>query len=165
MLKFIFSLLLSFLVLINSSYAEKIKEIKISGNSRISDETIRVFSDLDLSQNFEDINLNNLIKNLYETNYFSDVSIKYENQILYINVVENPIVQNIVIEGIKANKLKDQIYDSLKIKEKNSFVEDISKKDVTRISNSLKKNDCITLAFSKSLPIRIMPPLGPLKVL
>ena len=140
MLKFIFSLLLSFLVLINSSYAEKIKEIKISGNSRISDETIRVFSDLDLSQNFEDINLNNLIKNLYETNYFSDVSIKYENQILYINVVENPIVQNIVIEGIKANKLKDQIYDSLKIKEKNSFVEDISKKDVTRISNSLKKN-------------------------
>ena len=140
MLKFIFSLLLSFLVLINSSYAEKIKEIKISGNSRISDETIRVFSDLDLSQNFEDINLNNLIKDLYETNYFSDVSIKYENQILYINVVENPIVQNIVIEGIKANKLKDQIYDSLKIKEKNSFVEDISKKDVTRISNSLKKN-------------------------
>ena len=140
MLKFIFSLLLSFLVLINSSYAEKIKEIKISGNSRISDETIRVFSDLDLSQNFEDINLNNLIKELYETNYFSDVSIKYENQILYINVVENPIVQNIVIEGIKANKLKDQIYDSLKIKEKNSFVEDISKKDVTRISNSLKKN-------------------------
>ena len=140
MLKFIFSLLLSFLVLINSSYAEKIKEIKISGNSRISDETIRVFSDLDLSQNFEDINLNNLIKELYETNYFSDVSIKYENQILYINVVENPIVQNIVIEGVKANKLKDQIYDSLKIKEKNSFVEDISKKDVTRISNSLKKN-------------------------
>jgi len=140
MLKFIFSLLLSFLVLINSSYAEKIKEIKISGNSRISDETIRVFSDLDLSQNYEDINLNNLIKELYETNYFSDVSIKYENQILYINVVENPIVQNILIEGIKANKLKDQIYDSLKIKEKNSFVEDISKKDVTRISNSLKKN-------------------------
>ena len=140
MLKFIFSLLLSFLVLVNSSYAEKIKEIKISGNSRISDETIRVFSDLDLSQNFEDINLNNLIKELYETNYFSDVSIKYENQILYINVVENPIVQSILIEGIKANKLKDQIYDSLKIKEKNSFVEDISKKDVTRISNSLKKN-------------------------
>ena len=140
MLKFIFSLLLSFLVLINSSYAEKIKEIKISGKSRISDETIWVFSDLDLSQNFEDINLNNLIKELYETNYFSDVSIKYENQILYINVVENPIVQNIIIEGIKANKLKDQIYDSLKIKEKNSFVEDISKKDVTRISNSLKKN-------------------------
>ena len=59
MLKFIFSLLLSFLILINFSYAEKIKEIKISGNSRISDETIRVFSDLYLSQNYEDINLQN----------------------------------------------------------------------------------------------------------
>ena len=139
MLKFIFSLLLSFLILINSSYAEEIKEIKISGNSRISDETIKVFSELDLNKNFEDINLNNLIKQLYETNYFSDVNIKYENQILYIKVVENPIVQNIIIEGVKANKLKDQIYDSLLIKEKNSFVEDISKKDVTRISNSLKK--------------------------
>ena len=140
MLKFIFSLLLSFSILINFSYAEEIKEIKISGNSRISDETIKVFSELDLNKNFEDINLNNLIKQLYETNFFSDVNIKYENQILYIKVVENPIVQNIIIEGVKANRLKDQIYDSLLIKEKNSFVEDITKTDVTRISNSLKKN-------------------------
>ena len=140
MLKFIFSLLLSFSILINFSYAEEIKEIKISGNSRISDETIKVFSELDLNKNFEDIDLNNLIKQLYETNFFSDVNIKYENQILYIKVVENPIVQNIIIEGVKANRLKDQIYDSLLIKEKNSFVEDITKTDVTRISNSLKKN-------------------------
>ena len=140
MLKFIFSLLLSFSILINFSYAEEIKEIKISGNSRISDETIKVFSELDLKKNFEDINLNNLIKQLYETNFFSDVNIKYENQILYIKVVENPIVQRIIIEGVKANRLKDQIYDSLLIKEKNSFVEDITKADVTRISNSLKKN-------------------------
>ena len=42
MLKFIFSLLLSFSILINFSYAEEVKEIKISGNSRISDETIKV---------------------------------------------------------------------------------------------------------------------------
>jgi len=140
MLKFIFSLLISFFILINSSYAEEINEIKITGNNRISDETIRVFSDLDLSQNIEDINLNNLIKQLYETNYFSDVNIKYENQILFINVVENPIVQRIDIEGVKSSRIKDQIYDSLKIKEKNSFVEDITKKDVARISNSLKKN-------------------------
>ena len=101
MLKFIFSLLLSFSILINFSYAEEIKEIKISGNSRISDETIKVFSELDLNKNFEDIDLNNLIKQLYETNFFSDVNIKYENQILYIKVVENPIVQNIIIEGVK----------------------------------------------------------------
>ena len=140
MLKFIISIFIYILTLINFSYAEKIKDIKISGNNRISDETIRVFSDLDLSKDFEDVNLNTLIKKLYETNYFSDVSIKFENQILFIKVVENPIVQRIILNGIKANKIKDQIYESLLIKEKNSFVEDTAKKDVTRISNSLKKS-------------------------
>ncbi len=140
MSKFIISIIVYFLILINFSYAEKIKDIKISGNNRISDETIRVFSDLDLTNDFEDVNLNILIKKLYETNYFSDVSIKYENQVLFIKVVENPIVQRIIFNGIKANKIKDQIYDTLLIKEKNSFVEDIAKKDVTRISNSLKKS-------------------------
>ena len=140
MLKFIISIFVYFLTLINFSYADKIKDIKISGNNRISDETIRVFSDLDLNNDFEDLNLNTLIKKLYETNYFSDVSIKFENQILFIKVVENPIVQRVIFNGIKANKIKDQIYDTLLIKEKNSFVEDTAKQDVTRISNSLKKS-------------------------
>ena len=70
MLKFIISIFVYFLTLINFSYADKIKDIKISGNNRISDETIRVFSDLDLNNDFEDLNLNTLIKKLYETNYF-----------------------------------------------------------------------------------------------
>ena len=130
MLKFIFSLLLSFLILINFSYAEKIKEIKISGNSRISDETIRVFSDLDLSQNYEDINLNNLIKELYETNYFSDVSIKYENQISKYcsfikirKVSQNQNTTNLDIDDVDRilDKLKTDGWDGLSEHEKSTL--------------------------------------------
>ena len=140
MFKFIISIFVFFLILIKSSYSEKINKIEIIGNERISDETIKVFSGIDLSSDFETLDLNKILKQLYETNYFSDVQIQYENQILNIQVIENPIVQSIVIEGLKAQKFKDQVYDTLKIKEKNSFVQEISKKDVLRISNSLKKS-------------------------
>ena len=72
--------------------------------------------EVEIGEKLNENQINFMLKKLYETNFFSDVNIKYENQILYIKVVENPIVQNIIIEGVKANKLKDQIYDYLLIK-------------------------------------------------
>ena len=138
--KFIIALFFILLLLIKATYAEKINKIEVVGNDRISDETVKVFSGIDFDKDYENLDLNEILKELYETNYFSDVKITYENKVLKIIVVENPIVQTITIKGLKAKKFQDQVYDTLKIKEKNSFVEEISKKDVNRISNSLKKS-------------------------
>ena len=46
-----FFTILIFLVISNVSLAEIIKDIKINGNERISDETVKVYGDIQINQN------------------------------------------------------------------------------------------------------------------
>ena len=100
-LVFIFNLLF-----INILYSEIIKEIKVNGNYRISQQTIEMFSGVSVNDDLNTSDINEVLKNLYKTNFFEDVSINLSKNILVINVKENPIIQNIVIAGLKAEKLK-----------------------------------------------------------
>ena len=85
--------------------AEIINDIKIEGNNRISSETIKMFSGISINDDLSDNDLNNVLKNLYDSNFFELVSVKVENNILVINVKENPIIQNISYEGIKSKTI------------------------------------------------------------
>ena len=89
------------LLICNVTVASDYNEIKVKGNDRISIETVIMFSGLRDVNNITEENLNNSIKKLYETNYFKDVRISFENKIINIVVDENPIIQTVVINGVK----------------------------------------------------------------
>ena len=101
--------LLSFvlnLIFLSFSFSEIIKKIEITGNKRISEETVLMFSKINTGQNFNNLILNEILKNLYDSNFFSDVSVKFENNIISIDVKEAPLIKDIKISGIKAEKFK-----------------------------------------------------------
>ena len=103
-------LIVIFLFLQNlSASSEIIKNIVIQGNDRISDETVRMFIDLDNLEIINDNTTNRILKDLYDSNFFENVSVKYDDNVLLISLKELPIIQNIFIEGIKAKKFKDDI--------------------------------------------------------
>ena len=56
------------------SYSETIKNIEISGNERIPDETIKMFSGVQINEDINQQNLNEILKSLYESNFFKNVS-------------------------------------------------------------------------------------------
>ena len=58
--------------------------------------------------------------------------------ILKIIVEELPLVQNIIYEGIKANRIKDVVFKDLKLKPRSSYNEVFLKDDLNKIKNSLK---------------------------
>ena len=66
--------------------ANIINKINIVGNDRISKETIILFSNVQLNENVNNDKLDQILKNLYETNYFKNVSVKFVNDELFINV-------------------------------------------------------------------------------
>ena len=137
MKKFIYFILIN-LLLSTHSFADKIEKILINGNSRITDNTVILFSKAKINQDVNEDDFNNFIKNLYETDFFKKVNIKFKNNILTFNVVENPIIQSIQINGIKSSKYSDPLYDIMSMKEKNSFVEDYISKDLNKIKSFLK---------------------------
>jgi len=132
---FLLILLIIFPSLVN---AEIIKDIKITGNNRISDETVLMFSSVKVDENLDMINLNEILKKIYETNFFKNVSVKLENNILIIDVIENPIINSIDIVGIKSKTLVDEILKKINLKSRSSYNEFLLQNDIFEINNFLK---------------------------
>jgi len=140
MFKFLFISILFIVISVSSSNAELVKQINIEGNQRISNETIILFSEVDVNSDLKKQDINQLIKNLYSTDFFDLVEANLISGILTIKIVENKIIQEVIINGVKATKFKDSIYDSLKLKNKSSYVKYTAKQDLTSIRNSLKSS-------------------------
>jgi len=140
MFKIFFLVHFLLLLLLNFSNAEKIDEINITGNERISKDTIIIFGEMNLEEDFNNQKINKILKKLYDTNFFEDIKIELKNNALNIIVVENPIIQEVRILGIKANKLKEPLFEAIKLKKNNSFNEYLVKKDRDLILNILKTN-------------------------
>ena len=119
--------------------ASIIKKIEIIGNERISKNTIIMFSDVELNKKLNQNEINLILKRLYDTNYFENISIQIDNNNLKIIVKENPIIEQIIFKGIKADKIKKAISENLILKSRSSYNEFLLKKDIDEIQNSLKQ--------------------------
>jgi len=120
------------------SKAEIIKKIEIQGNERIPDSTIKMLSNIEVNETINENIINEILKNLYSSNYFKDVSVSLKKNILLIVVKELPIIENISIEGIKAKKIKEAINKIISLKSRSSFNQLILLEDKKRITNLLK---------------------------
>jgi len=130
--------ILLFIFLGTVSYSEIINKIEVSGNIRLSPKTIINFSELSVEENITQEKLNDSIKKLYKTNFFENVSFSLINQTLLISVIENPVVQEIKINGVKAEKFSEIIKKSIFTKEKNPFNKNRIQDDVRIIANLFK---------------------------
>jgi len=131
--KIFISIVLFFTFLNSHSYSETVKKIEVLGNDRISLETIKIFADISVGKNYEISDVNSIIKKLYDTTFFSNISVELKNNILKIVVKENPIINEITFEGEKAKKFKEGIRELLLLKENGAFIENNVKSDINLI--------------------------------
>ena len=138
LVKFFFYSIICFFIVIKSSTAQIIKKIEIQGNERISNETILIFSSVSIEDRITTDLINEVLKNLYETNYFENVEVSVIDQKLLILVKENPIIENINFNGIKSKTLKKNILRDVKLKSRSSYNEFLIKNDKDNIILALK---------------------------
>ena len=119
----------------SAAFAEIVKDIKIQGNKRVSDATIKIYGDIKINENYSEIDLNNILNNLYLTNFFEDVNVELKNGVLSINLVEYPIIDTIIILGEPSKKYKEEIKKLITSKDKGSYI----KKNIANDSNIIKK--------------------------
>ncbi len=139
-MKIFFKSIIILLFIVIPSQSEVINEIKVTGNKRVSTETVKIFSEVKLNSDLNRNELNNVIKNLYSTQYFKDVSVNVENNVLHIYVEENPIIQSIIFEGLKNKRILKVLTEQIELREKSSFIKNKVKKDENKISNILRAN-------------------------
>ena len=133
-MKFFLFKILTFLLIISTSVnAEVVNQINILGNNRISDSTIIDIIDYKKSKNYSNSDINNFQKKLFETNFFSDVNLKLKNNILQINVTENPLIEFFIIQGIKNKTRESLIYEKVLLGQNKIFSKSILSQDIEKI--------------------------------
>ena len=130
MYKFI---LIIFIFLNFQLHAEIIQNIEIKGNDRISDETIKVYGEIDLNKDYSNFDIDKILKNLYGTDFFEDINISLSNKTLIISVKEYPIINSISLDGEKSKSVQEKVLETLNLKSKGSFIKNKLTEDISKI--------------------------------
>ena len=111
--------------------------IIVQGNTRLDASVVIRDSLIDLRKT-DPKDLSYAIKNLYKTGYFENVNIFKKDNVIYINVKENPLIDQISIEG--NNEISDEIIlAELESKSRSVYSTDIIKNDVKKIQTIYKR--------------------------
>lgn len=125
-------ILLPLLILTSVGSAAELSRIDVKGNQRMDAESIRILANIKKGDNVNSETVNNIAKDLQSSGYFEKVEVKLNDNILSINVIEAPIVNQITVEGndeIDTEDLKKEI----KIKENSSYDKSLIGGDVQRL--------------------------------
>ena len=134
--KYLYIFLIFFISL--EAKSEILKDINIEGNQRISDETIIMFGNVNIQDNLNLNEIDKILKNIYNSNFFEDVQVTLENNTLNIYVKEKPIIQNVEYEGIKSKTILAEIKSKRILKPKSSFDKNLLQKDRSNLLKTLK---------------------------
>jgi len=129
-----------------------IKEIKIDGLQRINYDTVLSYGEVNIEIDYTESLSNNIIKKLYDTQLFSDISVNYVDNILTINVKENPTINLVLFEGNKTKKDEDLIAE-IKLKERSVFSRNRVKEDVKRILELYQRSGRLSAQVDPSVEL------------
>ena len=135
-MKFIFKFIILTSIFFSAVYANENYNYEILGNKRISDQTIISIIDFKKNKKYEIEDLNNFQKKLYNTNYFSKVSLKIVKNTIQISVEENPIIDFFYINGVVNKKREEFFYENLSLGQNKIYSEALLKKDVENIKEN-----------------------------
>ena len=135
MKKYLLNLAIFFCVLLFTSYSfsQIVSGIQVKGNKRISKDTIIETIDYEKNKDYSEMEFNKIIKDLYATNFFSNIKIFINNNNLIIEVKENPLINYFYIQGVENKTREELFYDKLSLGTSKLFSESLLKKDLEDI--------------------------------
>ncbi len=137
-IKFLTLILTINFLISTSTLSEQLKSIVVEGNDRLADETIILFSNLKIGEGVDANIINNTFKNLFQTDYFKDLKINFDSGKLNIIVEENPIIQQIKINGIKNKSILKELEKITRKTEKYPFIETKVIKQKNQLNNIVR---------------------------
>ena len=117
---------------------ETIRTINVKGSQRLEEQTVLSYMKLRVGQTYTQEAADQALKDLFETELFKDVSVRNENGVVTIEVVENPVINRILIEGNKRIK-SDKIEPEIRLAPRQIFTRSKVRADVARIIELYKR--------------------------
>lgn len=115
-----------------------ISSIVVSGAQRLEPTTVLSYMQLRVGQTYTQESADQALKDLFETELFKDVSIRNDSGVVTIDVIENPVINRILLEGNKRIK-EDKIYPEIRLAPRQIFTRSKVRADVARIVELYKR--------------------------
>lgn len=109
-----------------------IRDIQISGNRRVEPETVRSYLQISPGESYSPAKADASIKALFATGLFADVSVDAQGSTLYVNVKENPVINQVAFEG-NSDVDTATLQNEVQLKPRSVFTRARAQSDVQRI--------------------------------
>ncbi|MFA6265406.1 MAG: outer membrane protein assembly factor BamA [Pseudolabrys sp.] len=116
----------------SAAMAQSANSIVVQGNRRVEAETIRSYFRAGADGRLTAVETDEGLKALYATGLFSDVRIDHQGGRMVVNVVENPVINQVAFEGNKKAK-DDQLKVEVQSKPRGTLSKPTVQADVQRI--------------------------------
>ena len=138
MKKICVSTLAAVLLFAGAASAEYVKEIKVEGLQRVEKETVLSYLNIAPNTNVSQDKLDAALKNLFATDMFGDVTMQINNDVLTIDVKENPVINKRAFDG--NDKISDKILEKeVKLASGSTYSLTKVQEDVQRILQVYKR--------------------------
>ncbi len=116
----------------SGALAATIRDFQVNGTQRIEPSTVINYLSLHQGDELTDVALNDALKSLFATGLFADVKISENNGVVIVDVVENPIINQIAFEGNKEIK-DEELAREISLKPRQVFTRTRAQSDVARV--------------------------------
>lgn len=116
----------------NAQSGAAVRDIEVVGAQRVDPDTVRSYMQVRPGDVLGPRSISDALKSLFETGYFSDVSIDMRGDVLVVTVTENPIVNRLAFEGNR--RIEDEtLRPEVQLKPRQIFTRSAAERDVKRI--------------------------------
>ena len=116
-----------------------IRRIVVQGNQRIEPATITSYLLVHPGDTFDPQRVDLSLKTLFATGLFADVQIEQHDTDLVVSVIENPIINRVIFEGLHTLK-EDKLEDEVQARPRSVFTPARAQADVQRIIEAYRRS-------------------------
>ncbi|MFT3726712.1 MAG: outer membrane protein assembly factor BamA [Terricaulis sp.] len=116
-----------------------IRRIVVEGNQRIEPATITSYLLVHPGDRFDPERIDLSLKTLFATGLFADVQIEQRDADLVVSVIENPIINRVIFEGLHTLK-EDALEDEVQARPRSVFTPARAQADVQRIIEAYRRS-------------------------
>ncbi|MBU3647025.1 MAG: hypothetical protein FGM56_02985 [Limnohabitans sp.] len=119
--------------------AEQVKSITVEGGQRIEPSAVISYLGLKEGENYTPYDLDFGLKKIYETGFYSDVSVSNDNGAITITVKENPSINQVIFEG--NDKVdKEDLEKEITLKSRSVYSKAKGQNDLKRLLDVYRRN-------------------------
>ncbi len=127
-----------------------IGRVQVKGNQRIDPETILSYLPIGVGDRVDSARIDEALKALFRTDLFSDLKIDLQGSDLIVQVVENPIINQVLFEG-NSNLKNDKLQDEIQIRPRGVFTKARVEEDVGRIVELYRRSGRISATVTPKI--------------